>query len=52
MLDAAYFREQAARCRRLARDSDDKTSAALLEIEMEYALKAAELAILEANNRG
>ncbi|HST35642.1 MAG TPA: hypothetical protein VLK25_03320 [Allosphingosinicella sp.] len=42
--DAAYFRERAAHCRRLARGiSDQRTIAQLNEMAGEYEARAAEL---------
>lgn len=43
MLDAAHFNSQARRCRRLARDCDDKTRLALVGLATEYEAKATEL---------
>jgi hypothetical protein len=41
MPNAAYFREQAQKCRRLARGADYQTATALKEMEAEYNAKAA-----------
>jgi hypothetical protein len=43
MLDAAHFNMQALRCRRLARDSDEKTRLALVGLAVEYETRAVEL---------
>lgn len=48
MSTAAYFRQQAQRCHRLARGSDYVTALALQEMEAEYTAKANELAVQEA----
>ena len=43
MADAAYFRTQAERCFRLARDADDGTAKSLIELAREYEAKAVDL---------
>jgi len=43
MPDAAYFRTQAARYRRLARQADEWTAQALIGMAEEYEAKAVEL---------
>lgn len=49
MSDAAYFREQAQKCRRLARGADYQTAMALQELEVEYTAKAVELEAVVPN---
>ena len=50
MRDAAYLRSQAAKCRELARNSDDKKAkAGLLNLAEEFEAEAEQLAQTEKN---
>ena len=43
MHSAAYFREKAARFREMARDTDDRTAASLLQLADDYEAEAQRL---------
>lgn len=42
-LDSHYYANQAAKCRRLAKQADEKTAKALLTLAAEYDARAVEL---------